>query len=725
MSVVARIESGVIPAELREALRTLISQNEAPYLDLPGTSDGPGICISTSLADFRRHVEMKHQERLDSQPRVPADFRLGGGRKRLPNAPIDSHIADGRSGYVNAATQTQTMSETVPHTASQSRHRPSTPGHAAQTESAPESRTRKIGRASRLVISDSSDVDTDVREGQLAIQKPPLQLISGHSPIESHDPGKREGSSPCAWEKAIRKPVSPIYGPEDMRCGWVSNRSRKRKADFALEPQSIKRFAKVASSRPDVIIETSESDADDENDNDKQEEDEQPMANKSLEDNSVVHEAAPSTSCPGSNPPSSGSPSDTAIQDGDAGKPQYASLAGIVVETGDIVSSTEGIGEHPRRMAVASVPVVPVIPSSQDSVSSQSGSDGQNQAAKVDKDARAALHRIELLTGVQVSQKHRGPMIDHSLALASRDALESFRQACSFWRRDYATKTCQDLRVAGSIVERHHALDRFSHAYYTATDTALRRAVLDVLHRINLAYLYEVYLDVLEELSCFSRQQKAIGSHPSGRARDVFGEEVREIARDQMFWACYPVHAGKARHGIDKAFRATLSNAEKWHMMREEFSIGMLAMIPQGTNNWFEKLPFKDMPLYFCLVRTVNPTAVSMGEMISNRVSASWKGEEPPEQLLRLEHLEAIDDNPFPANPLRLLEEINIGCTLGGGSGPIGMHMGRAVTVPADLNENDAAALGAAFLPCPHPSQGDDYQVPPSSFYDGVEFSAD
>ena len=188
-----------------------------------------------------------------------------------------------------------------------------------------------------------------------------------------------------------------------------------------------------------------------------------------------------------------------------------------------------------------------------------------------------------------------------------------------------------------------------------------------------------------------------------------------------MFWACYPVHAGKPRNGIDKTFRATLASAEKWHTLREEFSVGMLALVPQGANNWFEKLPFKDLPVYFCLVHAVNPAAVSMGEMISDRVFSSWKGEELPEQLLRLEHLETVDEIPFKANPLKLLEEINVGCTR--------MPTRRAVTVPAAMDENDAAALAefqdAAFASRAVISHsGMDYDFSPS-FYESIDYSGE
>lgn len=139
-----------------------------------------------------------------------------------------------------------------------------------------------------------------------------------------------------------------------------------------------------------------------------------------------------------------------------------------------------------------------------------------------------------------------------------------------------------------------------------------------------------------------------------------------------------------------------LTHAEKWHTLREEFSIGVLALVPQGGNTWFEKLPLKDLPVYFYLVRAVNPVAVSMGEMIANRVSSSWRGEEPPEQLLRLEHLETIDEISSRANPLKLLEEINVGCTTGRRCRLDGIESGRAVTMPADVGEN-TTALEALF----------------------------
>jgi hypothetical protein len=169
-----------------------------------------------------------------------------------------------------------------------------------------------------------------------------------------------------------------------------------------------------------------------------------------------------------------------------------------------------------------------------------------------------------------------------------------------------------------------------------------------------------------------------------------------------MFWACYPEYKGKPRSSVtslDRTFRTTLAHAEKWYTLREEFSMGILALVPPGANTWFEKLPLKDLPVFFYLVRAVNPATISIGEKISGRVLSSWRGEAPPELLLRLEHLKTIDEIPFKANPLKLLKEVNIGCIVGG-------IIRRAVTVPIKVDENDATVLNTVFLSVASLSQG-------------------
>ena len=151
MSVIESVESGVLPAELREALRTLLSQHDQPYLDILG-GDGPGVCISTCLADFRRHVEAEVQTKIGSRPKVPANYSVSG-RRKLP---------DGIPKYQDAAVQTESMTETaickVTHA------QPGTPTSTAQTESAPEAgslRRRRGGRllVSRAICSSSSETD--------------------------------------------------------------------------------------------------------------------------------------------------------------------------------------------------------------------------------------------------------------------------------------------------------------------------------------------------------------------------------------------------------------------------------------------------------------------------------------------------------------------------------------------------------------------------------------
>jgi len=141
----------------------------------------------------------------------------------------------------------------------------------------------------------------------------------------------------------------------------------------------------------------------------------------------------------------------------------------------------------------------------------------------------------------------------------------------------------------------------------------------------------------------------------------------------------------------------------------------MLALVPQGANSWFEKLPFKDLPVYLRLVAAVNPVAVDMAGMIRDRVLSLWRREEPPERLLRLEHLETVDEISFRANRLKLLEEVNVGC-IRGSHRPDRMQIGRAVTVPAYVDKNSTTTLDTAF------SQGKEVYQLASSFY-SVDFS--
>lgn len=519
---------------------------------------------------------------------------------------------------------------------------------------------------------------------------------------------------------------------EDLICGWVSKRKKRKAAVVELPLPPAKKRAteeKRLPSSPEVR----DSDADDEDDEGKRRVDDhddrgRPGWEEDLDDNSQPaadedpdDERQPAADDPDddsrpagqnlgddSQPAPEENPDDSGQQLAKESQHPESVAPGGTPDAPHIVSSIEGITGKVEPTAVR------VIPSSQDSTSSQSGSDSQTHVAKIEKDAKAALHQIEVATSVQVSQKHRRALIGQSLAFAGRDALESFRQACSYWRSDYASQTSQGLVPQISSIERHPALERFARAYSTATDTTLRRAVLDILHRINLAYLYEVYLETLEALSRFSLQQNASRSNAGRRALDVFDKDVRDIAQDQMFWACHPMHAGKPRRGIDGAFKVRLKNAEKWHTLREEYSIGMLALVPPGANNWFEKLPLPYLPIYFYLIRAVNPLAVSMGEAISERVLASWRGEEPPKQLLRMEHLETVDETYLRANPLKLLEEVNVGCISG-------RPIGRAVTMPADIDEHNTAALGIVFSSVAGVGQGDgEYEIPPG-FFDEID----
>jgi hypothetical protein len=52
----------------------------------------------------------------------------------------------------------------------------------------------------------------------------------------------------------------------------------------------------------------------------------------------------------------------------------------------------------------------------------------------------------------------------------------------------------------------------------------------------------------------------------------------------------------------------------------------------------------------------------------------------------------------FKANPSKLFKEINVGCITKGTYRPDKIQAQKAVTIPADVNKNNAAALDAVFL---------------------------
>ena len=147
MSTAASIELGILTPDLREALRTLLSRRSKTYLELPSTADAPGVCISTSYADLRRVIEADYQAKLDSDPKVPANYSISG-RRRLPDA---APVAATRQ-YLDAGTQTEAGLRSI----------------ANQVESASESgsrRSRKSQRAavSRIIYSSSTETDAEIR----------------------------------------------------------------------------------------------------------------------------------------------------------------------------------------------------------------------------------------------------------------------------------------------------------------------------------------------------------------------------------------------------------------------------------------------------------------------------------------------------------------------------------------------------------------------------------
>lgn len=164
MSLIKRIESGQLPAELIEALRTLLSQQDVPYLDVPGV-DGPGICVGTSLADIRRYLKAELEKELGSRPTVPANYSISG-RRKLPDQMPQAEDVPAVSTTATATPRCRRDPLTV-----------------AQIESAPEAGMYRrkgkgrplVSRAICLSSSVSSDADQPHARTPLRSHRPPSQ----------------------------------------------------------------------------------------------------------------------------------------------------------------------------------------------------------------------------------------------------------------------------------------------------------------------------------------------------------------------------------------------------------------------------------------------------------------------------------------------------------------------------------------------------------------------
>jgi hypothetical protein len=89
-----------------------------------------------------------------------------------------------------------------------------------------------------------------------------------------------------------------------------------------------------------------------------------------------------------------------------------------------------------------------------------------------------------------------------------------------------------------------------------------------------------------------------------------------------------------------------LTNVKKWHDLREEFSTGLLILVPPEANTWYKRLLLRDVPVYFTLVQAINLAVVLIREKILDRVLFCCKDKAPPELLLRLKYLETVDKIP-------------------------------------------------------------------------------
>jgi hypothetical protein len=123
MFVIKSVESGVLSAKLREALWTLLSQHNLPYLNII-SSNSLGVCISTYLADFCRHIKAEVQKKIDSWPKVLANYTVNSRQKLLNRIPK----------YQDTAVQTEFIIKTAIYKATHAR--PRTLTNTAQTKSA-------------------------------------------------------------------------------------------------------------------------------------------------------------------------------------------------------------------------------------------------------------------------------------------------------------------------------------------------------------------------------------------------------------------------------------------------------------------------------------------------------------------------------------------------------------------------------------------------------------
>lgn len=178
MSVVDSILSGEVSAELREALRTLVSGQDVPYIDVPGI-DGPGICVGTSIADIRRLIEAEYEARQSSRPKVPANYSISG-RRKLPDRPQYRDAATQTESTLDTSLAVQARPRAVATGTPLTTRRRGTPT-GSQIESAPEAGIRgRQGRRplSRVVCSSSSETDR-----QAHAQSPPRPPNQGLPPL--------------------------------------------------------------------------------------------------------------------------------------------------------------------------------------------------------------------------------------------------------------------------------------------------------------------------------------------------------------------------------------------------------------------------------------------------------------------------------------------------------------------------------------------------------------
>jgi hypothetical protein len=75
-----------------------------------------------------------------------------------------------------------------------------------------------------------------------------------------------------------------------------------------------------------------------------------------------------------------------------------------------------------------------------------------------------------------------------------------------------------------------------------------------------------------------------------------------------------------ASQPYNQVIQTVLDTAERWHMLKEQFGWGEVALFSIKINTWYGKLPKKLYLPLFRLIETANLTAVGISGILGERV---------------------------------------------------------------------------------------------------------